>query len=84
MRLNKLVMAGVMFTASLVLVGCGNDSNNGVSNNPNKPSTDDEFITAVRVQTDGPNALSDEAEPIDIMSVNATAPDEKEPQAVSF
>jgi hypothetical protein len=72
----------LLYSASVLLTGCNNDSNQ----NAGQPAanSDDAFIAQVRLQTDGANAMSDTAEPIDIMQINETAPEQTEPQTVTF
>jgi hypothetical protein len=68
-------------SVSLLIAGCNNDSNNNASN-PN--GSGDAFIAQVRQQTDGANALSDTAQPVDITAVVETSPEQNEPETVSF
>jgi hypothetical protein len=82
MRFNNLVVIGTLFMTCGLLAGCNNDSNNNAGQQP--AASGDEFIAVVKTQTDGANAMSDEAEPIDIMQVNATSPEDTEPQVVMF
>lgn len=68
-------------SASLLVAGCNNDSNHNASN-PN--ASGDTFIAQVRQQTDGANALSDTAQPVDITAVVETNPEQTQPETVSF
>lgn len=72
----------LLYSASVLLSGCNNDSNQNASQPA--ANSDDAFIAQVRLQTDGANAESETAEPIDIMQINETAPEQNEPQAVKF
>lgn len=83
MRLNNITAIATLLSAGLLLGGCGGSSNDSANQGAAMP-TEDAFITTVKVQTDGANASSDEAEPVDIMAVNATSPEETEPQIVVF
>lgn len=82
MPLNIISAAVLICSASVLLTGCNNDSNQ----NATQPTAnvDDAFVAQVRLQTDGANAMSETAEPIDIMQINETSPEQTEPQAVAF
>ncbi len=82
MRLKNLMAVAVLMTTGVLLAGCNNDSNSSAGQ-PSS-STDDAFIAQVRQQTDGANAMSDTAEPIDITQINETMPEQSEPQNVAF
>ncbi len=83
LKLLKLVSTWVLiYSTSVLLTGCNNDSNQNTSQPA--ANSDDAFIAQVRLQTDGANADSETAEPIDIMQINETAPEQNEPQAVKF
>lgn len=83
LKLLKLVSTCVLiYSTSVLLTGCNNDSNR----NSGQPAanSDDVFVTQVRQQTDSADAMSDTTEPVDLMQINETAPEQTEPQEVSF
>lgn len=82
MRLKNLMAVAVLLTAGVLLAGCNNDSDYN-SGQPGANSSD-AFIAQVRQQTDGANAMSDTAEPIDIMQINETSPEQSQPQDVTL
>lgn len=82
MRLKNLMAVAVLMTTGVLLAGCNNDSNS--SSGQPSTSTDDAFIAQVRQQTDGTNAMSETAEPIDITQINETMPEQSEPQNVAY
>ena len=82
MRLKNLMAVAALMTTGVLLVGCNNDSDYN-SSQPGANSND-AFIAQVRQQTDGPNAMSDTAEPIDIMQINETSPEQSQPQDVTL
>lgn len=81
MQFKLIATCFLIGSASLLVAGCNNDSNNNASN-PN--GSGDAFIAQVRQQTDGANALSDTAQPVDITTVVETSPEQNEPETVSF
>ena len=81
MRLS-FFMAGSVIMLSSLLVACGGNSGGSASNPP--PASQDSFVQNVRQYTDGANASSDTAEPNEITNVMATAPDNSEPESVTF
>ena len=85
MRFKLIIPLGLLLSATLFLASCGgSNSDNSSFNFIPTPSTDDPFISLVRLQTDTPSAMSDESEPVDIVKVVATAPEDTEPQSVTF
>lgn len=84
MRVVILTTVAIMGLSGALLSGCGNDSKDTVSLDSIKPATDDSFITVVKQQTNGADAQSETNESIDIAQINATAPENTEPQSVSF
>lgn len=85
MRLMQLGAIGAVMTATMLLAACGNDSDNHASNNGGGNNVSpDSFVAAVRTQTDTPIAMLDDSEPVDIVTVVETAPDDREPETVTF
>lgn len=85
MQLKLIGASLLMLSASVLMSGCNNDSHDlGEGAAQPAPSTDDSFIAQVRLQTDGANAMSETAEPIDIMQISETSPEQNEPQTVTF
>ena len=84
MRLKNMTAVAVLMTMGVLLTGCNNDSNSSSSSSQPAPSSEDAFIAQVRQQTDGANAMSDTAEPIDIMQINETSPEQSQPQDVTL
>ena len=82
MRLKNMTAVAVLMTTGVLLTGCNNDSSS--SSSQPAPSSEDAFIAQVRQQTDGANAMSDTAEPIDIMQINETSPEQSQPQDVTL
>lgn len=84
----KRISAGVLIcSASVLLTGCNNDSKqNDSKQNASQPAAnlDDAFVAQVRLQTDSADALSETTEPVEVMQINETAPEQTEPQAVTF
>ncbi len=85
MRFKLIMPLGLLLSTTVFLASCSRSDSDSTSYNfiPT-PSTDDPFITLVRQQTDTPSALSDESEPIDIVRLVATSPEDNEPQLVKF
>ncbi|AXI01568.1 hypothetical protein [Aquirhabdus parva] len=84
MRFKLIIPLGLLLSLPLFLASCGGSHDDTSFNFIPTPSADDPFITLVRQQTDTPSAMSDESEPIDIVRVVATTPEDSEPQTVSF
>ena len=82
MRLSYLA-AGTAILGSLLLTACGGSSGGGSASNP-PPASQDSFVQTVRQYTDGANASSDTAEANDITNVMVTAPDNSEPENITF
>lgn len=78
MHLKHVTALGVILAATL-LGACRDDDHTNANNAPKE----DSFIAVVKAQTNGANAASDEAEPIDIMAVNETRPEDNEPQSIT-
>ena len=86
MRLALVIPAGLMIAATMLITGCGgnSDDNQGQVIPAPAPSTDDAFVTVVRQQTDTPAAMSEETSAIDLARIVETSPEDTQPQAVKF
>jgi len=81
---NRIVPLGLVL-ATVLLASCGGSNHQDAAILPTpSPSTDDAFISIVRVQTDGMNAMSETADPIDTSRIMETSPENTEPQVVKF